>query len=57
MKPIIRDKKISKQPEKPAGIAEKVIRLLDMLNKIDQGAYPSPASLAKEYGVTPRSVH
>jgi predicted DNA-binding transcriptional regulator YafY len=57
MQPAIRDNKKRGRPEKPAGIAEKVIRLLDILNKIDQGAYPSPASLAQEYGITRRSVH
>lgn len=42
---------------KPAGIAEKVICLLDIINKIDQGLHPSPASLAKDFQISRRSVH
>jgi predicted DNA-binding transcriptional regulator YafY len=57
MKPIIRDNKKTKPPRKPVGMAEKVLRLLEILNKIDQGEYPSPKSLAREFGITPRTVH
>lgn len=47
----------TKPKDKPAGIAEKVIHLLDIINKIEQGLNPSPSALATEYGLSRRSVH
>lgn len=50
-------KDLPKAKEKPTGIAEKVICLLDIINKIDQGLHPSPVSLAEDFGLSRRSVH
>lgn len=51
------DKYKGKKKDKPPGIAEKVIHLLDILNKIDRNEHPSAASLAKEFGLTRRTIH
>jgi len=47
----------AKSKDKPSGIAEKVICMLDIINRIEQGLNPSPAGLAAEYGLTRRSIH
>ncbi|MBI5875294.1 MAG: WYL domain-containing protein [Deltaproteobacteria bacterium] len=46
-----------KRRDKPAGISEKVINILKILNLIEQGKYPSVRRLAQECEVTERSVH
>jgi predicted DNA-binding transcriptional regulator YafY len=42
---------------KPAGISEKVIRLLEMYTMIAQGKHPSITSLMEHFGVTERTVY
>jgi predicted DNA-binding transcriptional regulator YafY len=41
---------------KPAGISEKVIRLLEVYTIIAQGRHPSIASLMEQFGVTERTI-
>jgi predicted DNA-binding transcriptional regulator YafY len=42
---------------KPAGMSEKVIRLLEMYTMIAQGGYPSTNSLVRHFRVTERTVY
>jgi len=45
-----------RKPQKPAGISEKVIRLLEIYTMIAHGKYPSIASLTEHFGVTERTI-
>jgi predicted DNA-binding transcriptional regulator YafY len=47
---------VSVKTHKPAGISEKVIRLLEIYTMIAQGRHPSIASLMEQFGVTERSI-
>ncbi len=46
-----------KKKENPAGISEKVTRLLDLYSMIAENRYPSLDTLAAHFGVTRRTVH
>lgn len=46
-----------KKKEKPAGISEKVTRLLELYSIIAENRYPSLDFLATHFGVTRRTVH
>ncbi|MBA4390451.1 MAG: hypothetical protein C0399_05890 [Syntrophus sp. (in: bacteria)] len=46
-----------KKKEKPAGISEKVTRLLELYSIIAENRYPSIDSLVAHFGVTRRTVH
>ncbi len=46
-----------KKKENPAGISEKVTRLLELYSMIAENRYPSIDSLAAHFGVTRRTVH
>ncbi|MBF0542537.1 MAG: WYL domain-containing protein [Nitrospirae bacterium] len=46
-----------KKRDKDAGISEKVIGILNILNLIEQGKYPNVPELAKECEVTERTIH
>jgi predicted DNA-binding transcriptional regulator YafY len=46
-----------KKKENPAGISEKVTRLLELYSMIAENRYPSLDSLAAHFGVTRRTVH
>jgi predicted DNA-binding transcriptional regulator YafY len=47
----------TKRKQKPAGISEKVIRLLELYTVIAQKQFPSVLSLAERFQVTPRTVY
>ncbi|MCX8028223.1 MAG: transcriptional regulator [Thermodesulfovibrionales bacterium] len=57
MKGKLDPKTIGKRRDKPAGIAEKVINLLKIINLIEQGNCPSLKRLAEETEVSERSVY
>jgi len=57
MIPKIKKQSRGKKSDKPTGIAEKVICLVNILNKIDQQLYPSPVTLSEEFGLSRRSIH
>jgi predicted DNA-binding transcriptional regulator YafY len=46
-----------KKKENPAGISEKVTRLLELYSMIAENRYPSLDTLAAHFGVTRRTVH
>ena len=56
-RPLINKKSLNKRRDKPAGITEKVINILKILNYIEQGKYPSARELAELCEVSERSVY
>lgn len=56
-KPKIKEESYKKRKDKPAGITEKVINILKILNLIEQGKAPSVKTLAEECEVSERSVY
>ena len=54
---ITKVKNLYKKKAKPAGISEKVIRILEIYTMIAQKQHPSVNDLIDRYGVTERTVH
>lgn len=50
-------KKRTKKESKPAGIAEKVINIMTILNLIERGRHPSAKELAERLEVSERSIY
>lgn len=53
----IKKQSLNRRKDKPAGIAEKVINLLKIINRIEQGDHPTAKKLAEEGEVSERSIY
>lgn len=56
-RPFIKKTSLNRRRDKPAGIAEKVINILKILNLIEQGKAPSVKTLAEVCEVSERSIY